>query len=86
MRTTNENIDSIIDWLTEPDGGFAVTEGDIREAVFNLNKLKLPILSFKDNQGKAIDSDYVEPRLKQGFIKYYEIDCTMEVQEVYPQY
>lgn len=40
MKDFNKSIDSIIDWLTEPDGGNAITESDIREAIAELNELR----------------------------------------------
>ena len=39
MKLTEE-IDSIIDWLTETDGGHAVEEGNIKCAVSDLRTLK----------------------------------------------
>lgn len=39
MKLTKE-IDSIIDWLTEEDGGHAVGEGNIKCAVSDLRTLK----------------------------------------------
>ncbi len=51
MNEFNKKVDSIIDWLTEPDGGNAVTESDIRWAIAELNELRkfnlldLPVLS-----------------------------------------
>jgi threonine synthase len=35
-----ERIERIIDYLTESDGGHAVTESDIREAIRELKELK----------------------------------------------
>ena len=39
MNYTKE-IDSIIDWLTEEDGGHAVGESNIKHAVSELKELK----------------------------------------------
>jgi len=51
MNYTKE-IDSIIDWLTEEDGGHAVGEGNIKEAVNDLRILK-----------QALNIDLVRERL-----------------------
>lgn len=36
----NKKIDSILDWLTDYDGGDCIGESDIREAKNELNQLK----------------------------------------------
>lgn len=51
MNYTKE-IDSIIDWLTEEDGGHAVGEGNIKEAVNDLKALK-----------QALNIDFVSNRI-----------------------
>lgn len=40
MDEFNKKIDSIIDLLTEQDGGNSVTESDIRDAIAELNELR----------------------------------------------
>jgi hypothetical protein len=40
MKELQDKIDSIIYWLTEPNGGNAVDESDIREAKVELKELK----------------------------------------------
>ena len=50
MDEFNKKIDSIIDWLTEPNGGNAVTESDIRDAIAELNELRKFNLSVVSNQ------------------------------------
>lgn len=45
MDDFNNRIDRIINWLTEPNGGNAVTESDIRGAISELNELRKLYLS-----------------------------------------
>ena len=40
MKELQDKIDSIIDWLTETNGGNAVDESDIRDAKIELKELK----------------------------------------------
>lgn len=40
MKELQDKIDSIIYWLTEPNGGNAVDESDIRDAKVELKELK----------------------------------------------
>jgi len=49
MNKFNKKVDSIIDWLTEPDGGNAVIESDIREAIVESKELrKFDLLDLPD--------------------------------------
>lgn len=55
MNYTKE-IDSIIDWLTEEDGGHAVGESNIKEAVNDLKTLKQALNIDNVSESKRFDT------------------------------
>ena len=50
-------INSIIDWLTEPDGGHAVGEGNIKDAVSELLSLKQSIKETPQDQSQLKEKE-----------------------------
>ena len=57
-KELQDKIDSIIDWLTEPNGGNAVDESDIRDAKVELKELKEQLRLH--NVSKSVAKQYAE--------------------------
>jgi hypothetical protein len=69
MMEFNKKIDSIIDCLTEPDGGNAVNESDIRDAISELNELrKFNLLNLHDGSGSALLKKAKQMRMEQQYL------------------
>ena len=73
MNDFNNRIDRIIDLLTEPDGGNAVTESDIREAISELNELRKLYLS---DMSDSIGLDKFCNKISQ------QEDCPIEIMNI----
>ncbi len=85
MKELQDKIDSIIDWLTEPNGGNAVDESDIRDAKIELKELKEQLRLYSVSQQRELldwlsnEPDYnirksdIEETLQD--FKYYQSNC-----------